>query len=125
MAFTYNLASSDETVRLISQVRLELGDNILSSGVLPSGANLQDEEISHYLTINDNDVAATVTALAGVLHRHWASAVDVQVGQRRESLSQAAARWEKIAAGGQGAAGSSFVTHLGRVDGYAEAAGGY
>lgn len=124
MAFTYNLASPDETIKLISQVRLELGDNILNSGVLPSGANLQDEEISHYLSANGNDTASAATALAGVLHRHWANAVDVQVGQRRESLSQAAARWEKIAAGGQGAAGASFVTHLARVDGYAEAAGG-
>src|SRR5678815_1371987 len=122
MAFTYALGSSDPGTLALSRVRLELGDQVEGNGVLPSGANLQDEEISFYLTLNADDISVTVASLAGVLSRQWAVVADVQVGPRKETSSQVSLRWATIA-GDQATAdsldgGSSFVTTLGRVDGY-------
>jgi hypothetical protein len=118
--FNYNLASSDSAIVLISKVRLELGDTVRGTGILPSGANLQDEEISLYLTAYDNDIAQTVGALAGVLSRHWAGMADVAVGPRKESLSQVAEAWTKHA-NAINPDQASFVIDPGRTDGYSEA----
>jgi hypothetical protein len=113
----YNLSSDNATIVLISRVRLELGDTVCSSGVLPSGGNLQDEEIGMYLTVHGNDIAQTVGALCGVLARHWAIAADVTVGPRRESLSQVAEAWRKQAESLNSDA-LSFVVDIDRTDGY-------
>ena len=121
MAFTYALGSTNPDTLALSQVRLELGDQVEGNGVLPSGGNFQDEEIAYYLTANSDDISATVAALAGVLSRQWAVVADVQVGPRKESSSQVSLRWASIAGEGggvTGADGTSFVTTLGRVDGY-------
>jgi hypothetical protein len=118
--FNYDLASTNANILLISQVRFELGDTEKGAGVLPTGGNFQDEEILLKLGENSNDIAQTVGALAGVLSRHWATVSDVQVGPRRESLSQVAAAWARRAE----AINSdyvSFVIDPGRNDGYSEA----
>jgi hypothetical protein len=106
VAFTYHLTSDDETERLISEVRLELGDTVEGDGVLPDGGNFSDAEISHYLSQYDNSVAQVVAKLAGVLVSRWSSVVDVSVGPRSESLSQVAAQWAKRAETLQATAGS-------------------
>lgn len=113
MAFTYNLTSDDETERLISEVRLELGDTTAGDGVLPGGANFTDLEISHYLTQYDNSVAQTVAKLAGIIVSKWSTVVDVSVGPRSENLSQVAAQWAEKAKALQGA-----VSPSGSVLGY-------
>ena len=66
MAFTYNLASTNADTVLISQVRLEIGDTVLNAGVLPSGGNLQDEEILLKLTEAGRSVAQATTALCAL-----------------------------------------------------------
>ncbi len=119
MAFTYTLGSSDATTAAIARVRLEIGDTVSGAGVLPDGSNLSDEEITVYLTQTGNDVALTVSALAGVLARRWATLADVTVGPRSEKLSQVAQAWERQAAtlaGGE--AYGAFVMMPTRVDGY-------
>lgn len=119
MSFTYTLASSDATTAAIARVRLEIGDTVSGAGVLPDGSNLTDEEITVYLTQTGNDVALTVSALAGVLARRWATLADVTVGPRSEKLSQVAQAWERQAAtlAGDDAYGA-FAMQPTRVDGY-------
>src|SRR4029079_7408625 len=113
MSFTYYLNSPEIDVQNIARARFELGDQVQDNGVLPSGGNLQDEEIAVYLALNGNDIDATVAALAGVLSRHWAGAADVSVGPRRESLSQIATQWaERAKATGSSGPGIAF---FGRV----------
>ena len=122
MAFTYTLGSADATTAAIARVRLEIGDTVSGAGVLPDGSNLSDEEITVYLVQHSNDVALTVSALAGVLARRWATVADVTVGPRSEKLSQVAQAWERQAAASTGSAGGaalgSFAMMPTRVDGY-------
>lgn len=111
--FTYFLTDA------VGQVRLELGDNVYQQGVLPDGTNFTDQEITYYLTQNENDVTRTVGALASVLARRYAMVADVSVGPRSESLSQVAKAWERQAsllAGGD--AQTAFSLTPTRVDGY-------
>lgn len=96
MAFTYDLTATGEDLR-ISQVRMRIRDNVESSGVLPSGANLQDAEISQLLDDNDDNVIATSAAAAELVAAAWANAADITVGPRSERLSQVADRWQKLA----------------------------
>lgn len=121
MSFSYLLGSDDGRVAAIARVRLELGDSVLDAGVLPSGANLSDEEIGVFLDQFGNDAALAVNALAGVLARQWATLADVTVGPRSEKLSQVAQAWERQAqtlAGGE--AYGSFAMQPVRVDGFSE-----
>jgi len=124
MAFSYNLSSSDGTTAAIAAVRLEIGDNVEDSGVLPDGGNLQDDEIEWYLTQADDDRAAATLLIVDMLARRWAMAVDVAVGPRRESLSQVARRWQEIGqemrSAGDVGAGASFSFAPQRDDGFAE-----
>ena len=121
MAFTYTLASSDATIAAIARVRLEIGDTVSGAGVLPDGSNLSDEEITVYLVQTSNDVALTVSSLAGLLSRRWATLADVTVGPRSEKLSQVAQAWERQAATlAGGDAYGSFAMIPTRVDGYSE-----
>ena len=74
MSFSYTLGSTDATTAAIARVRLEIGDTVSGAGVLPDGSNLSDEEITVYLVQTGNDVALTVSALAGLLSsagRRW------------------------------------------------------
>lgn len=128
MAFTYDLLSSDATILATSKVRLELGDHTNGAGILPDGSNLQNEEIQAKLAELDSNVAATVAALAGLLARRWANYADVQVGPRKESLSQVSKRWGDLAAelssSGLGGAYMSFSVDTVPDDGYSQAVGG-
>ena len=119
MSFSYTLGSTDATTAAIARVRLEIGDTVSGAGVLPDGSNLSDEEITVYLVQTGNDVALTVSALAGLLSRRWATLADVTVGPRSEKLSQVAQAWERQAATlAGGDAYGSFAMMPTRVDGY-------
>lgn len=121
MAFSYGLNSSDNTIKLISQVRMQLGDHVEDCGVLPDNGNLQDDEIQYFLDATTNDVAQAVSQIAELLSRRWATVADVQVGPRRESLSQVSKKWADLASTG-GEQYDSFTTEVDRVDGYSVAA---
>ena len=87
MTWTYDLSTD------VGKVRLRIGDTTSGTGILPDGSNLSDEEIGVVLDDNDDDIEATVADLAQIMAQRWATAVDVAVGPRRESLSQASKRW--------------------------------
>jgi hypothetical protein len=44
MAFTFDLSLTGESL-IVSQIRLFIGDKTENGGILPDGANLQDDEI--------------------------------------------------------------------------------
>ena len=118
MGFTYDLTATGDDLN-VSKVRLELGDTVEDTGVLPSGANLSDEEIQSYLDTYNDDVTQAVGALCGVLSRHWAGAADIAVGPRRESLSQISQRWADMEAK-LNPGYASFAIGVQREDGYAD-----
>lgn len=121
MAFSYLLDSADPIEANVARVRLALGDTVEGTGILPSGANLSDLEIQVVLDENEADVPRAVGDLCAILARHWAVAADVQVGPRRESLSQVANAWQEQAqAASTGAGYVSFAVNAKRGDGYAQ-----
>jgi len=91
MAFTYDLATN------CGKVRLEIGDTVSGDGVLPSGGNLSDTEIAYFLAQEGDSVGRAAARACEALSRAWARLVDLAVGPRRESLSQAAAAWAEWA----------------------------
>ena len=94
MTFSYDLADADETIVLISKVRLEIGDTVSGVGVKPDGSNISDEEITVWLDDEDNSVMKVVARACDALARMWALVADTTVGPRRESFSQISARWQ-------------------------------
>lgn len=118
MSFTYNLTSSGTSL-LVSKVRMHLGDNVLDEGVLPSGSNLEDEEIEALLTEYSDDVGQTVGACCAMLARRWANAADISVGPRRENLSQISKRWAEMG-DKLNPSHASFSIGAQRSDGYAD-----
>lgn len=119
MGFSYALNSSNEQDRAVAAVRLAIGDTSPEEGVRADGCNLSDEEILHFLERAGGNQDSAVLAIADMLAMSWARAVDVTVGPRKESLSQAAERWQKMAdamrgrgvttTGASGAASFAFV----------------
>lgn len=124
MTFSYDLADADETIVLISKVRLEIGDTVSGVGVKPDGSNISDEEITVWLDDEDNSVMKVVARACDALARMWALVADTTVGPRRESFSQISARWQKQADALKEAfgihSGSAFSAAVKRVDGYSE-----
>ncbi len=82
MSFTYDLATD------IGKVRFEIGDTSAASGVKPDGSAITDEELQVLLTREGSPGRATAAACEA-LARMYARFVDIAVGPRRESLSQA------------------------------------
>lgn len=126
MAFSYDLASSDATTLAVSKVRLEIGDTVANAGVLPSGGNLSDEEITIWLTDEDNNVMRTAARACEALARHWSPVGSYSSGSRREDLGKVAKEWSDKAIELRktygGSSGSTFSVQPGRSDGYADAA---
>lgn len=128
MAFTTTLSTE------IGQIRLELGDDTLGSGVLPDGGNLTDEQLQVYLAREGTGMRA-VAGICEMLATRWAGAADVQVGPRRESYSQISKGYAARAAQLRDLYGAPLVLDEGaaltvglrRVDGFsaAQATGGY
>lgn len=115
MAFTYDLSSSDAALARIAQVRMRLRDGVEGSGVLPASANLQDAEITQLLSDYDLDVLAASAAACELVAAAWAGAADITVGPRRESLSQVADRWQKLAGQLRGQAGRGAGIRIRRM----------
>jgi hypothetical protein len=115
MAFTYDLSSSDAALARIAQVRMRLRDTVESGGVLPASANLQDAEITQLLSDNDDDILASSAAACELVAAAWAGAADITVGPRRESLSQVADRWQKLAGQLRGQAGRGAGIRIRRM----------
>jgi hypothetical protein len=91
MDFTYDLTTS------VGQLRLALGDTTYASGVRPDGSNLTDTELAYFLTAEGDDVGLATARACETLAMMWANVADLQVGPRRESLSQIAARYAELA----------------------------
>lgn len=110
MAFTYDLSATGDDLN-ISKVRLEIGDTVEDSGVLPDGSNLADDEIQLYLDAASDNIGSAVSAISTMLSRRWAGVVDVAVGPRRESLSKVSEQWAaraQLSGSGSGVAGAYF-----------------
>jgi len=118
MAFTYlgTLATDRD------KVRFYIGDTVENSGPKPASGNFTDAEVDGLVTTEGSwqkAVAAGFETLAGL----WSQYVDTAIGPRRQSYSQTAAGYEKLAktwrrrSGSQARAGSRAVT---RVDGYSD-----
>lgn len=123
MTFTYDLASADVDKLNISKVRLEIGDTVSGSGVRSSGANLTDEEIQVWLDSEEEEIMLAAARACEMLARDWAKAASIQLGPRREQLSDVAKAWERQAEElrsqyGSGSAGSGIVS--GYYQGYAD-----
>ena len=118
MAFTYlgTLATDRD------KVRFYIGDTVENSGPKPASGNFTDAEVDGLVTTEGSwqkAVAAGFETLAGL----WSQYVETPIGPRRQSYSQTAAGYEKLAktwrrrSGSQARAGSRAVT---RVDGYSD-----
>jgi len=116
MSFTYNLATTDETLLLISKVRLELGDTVANAGVRPDGSNLTDEEIRIWLTDEANDISQTVARAAAALSNFWTNVASITVGPRREELGAIAKAWADRAKEAGPAAGANYAVRVIPVD---------
>ena len=90
MAFTYDLNSE------IGLIRLELGDITAGAGVRPDGSNINDDELQVWLK-REGSIMRAVAAACESLARMWANMVDLSVGPRSESYSQAAKSWLELA----------------------------
>jgi hypothetical protein len=97
MTFTYDLASSDATLLLISKVRLEIGDTIVGLGVRPNGSNLTDEEISLWLTEESDVVLLAAARACDALARAWANYVNTTAGKLKEELNTVSGKYEAAA----------------------------
>ena len=84
MAFTYDLATD------IGKLRFEIGDTDPDEGkgVKPDGSYITDEELQVLLD-REVTVGRAAAATCEVLARMYARFVDLSVGPRRESASQA------------------------------------
>ena len=95
-----------------------------SSSVTRSAQPAASVAVADYIAVP----TSTVADLAQIMAQRWATAVDVAVGPRRESLSQASKRWAELAAGlrasGDVGAGGPFAYTPKRDDGYVEFAEG-
>jgi hypothetical protein len=117
VTFSYTLTAD------VGKVRLEIGDTVSGSGVRSSGANLTDEEIQVWLDAEDDDVMLAAARACEMLARDWAKAASIQLGPRREQLSDVAKAWERQAQAlrdqyGSGSIGSGIQS--GFYQGYAD-----
>ena len=105
------------------KVRFHIQDTTADSGPKPNGGNFSDNELAGMVTLEGSwqrAVAGCFEVLAGL----WGQYVDTAVGSRRQSLSQTAERYQKLAdqwrkqygRGGSGV-GSRFMT---KIDGYSD-----
>ncbi len=84
VAFTYDLTTDT------GKLRLEIGDTVSDAGVKPDGSNFSDAELAYFLVQESDSVGRATARACEVLARMFAGYVDLAVGSRRESLSQAA-----------------------------------
>lgn len=80
----------------IGQLRLEIGDTRQGFGVRPDGSNFDDTELQVWLDREGHVMRAAAAALEA-LARTWAKEVDMRMGPRSESASQASTAYLKAA----------------------------
>jgi hypothetical protein len=121
MSFTYNittLATSN-----LSRVRFEIGDTTEGHGILPAEENFQDEEINQILDEQDDSVILSAVSLLRIAATKWAVLYDIEVGSRRDWLSQVAKslqrRADDLLNRSDEYSGATSIP-LGRDDGYDE-----
>jgi len=106
------------------KVRFYLQDTVEASGPKPSEGNFTDAEVDGLINLEGSwqrAVAAGLEALAVA----WSRYADLTVGPRKESLSQIAARYQKLAEEWRERYGSAtmrpvYVAGQVRVDGYSD-----
>lgn len=87
MAFTYDITDSTDTS---SKMRLELGDTIEDSGILPNGANFQDAELDYfYDQENDQFWPAVARAFESAAASWGAYPTYIKFGPESQSISAA------------------------------------
>jgi len=121
MTYTYDHSTQPN----IALVRMRIGDQIQSAGVLPGGANYSDEEINVILTLKDDNVDLVAYYFLVALANTWSRVTDIAVGPRRESFSKVAELFRKQAeslGATLGIDSKAFAVGFKRVDGYSEAA---
>lgn len=112
----------------IGKVRLELGDDVSGSGILPTGANLTDEQIQVYLDRNSDVsnvtlIMRTVADICEALATRYAPLTNISVGSRREDLAKISEQYASRAKELRDKyGGSSDVVSVGwlRTDGYSD-----
>lgn len=116
MAFTYDLTMD------AGKLRLEIGDSTEGTGVRPDGTNFEDDEIAYILDQEGGSLGRAVARACEMLATLWASAADLTVGPRSESLSQVATRYESRAKALRlqygGAITGAMAVGVIRADGY-------
>jgi len=126
VTFTYNLASTDATILAVSKVRLELGDTVFEAGVRPDNSNLSDEEITIWLTDEDNHVMRTAARACEALARMWSPVSNHTLGPEREDAGAVSEKWQKMGKAIRdqygGSSSSAFSISMEREDGYSEQA---
>ena len=96
MAFTYDLQHADATIKETSLMRFWLGDNVENKGVLPNGANIQDDELAQLLAGEGGMAMRGVAAALEMLANAWAAhAGELSLGPESEVSSQAQAYAER------------------------------
>lgn len=123
MAFTYDLSSSVASVLLLSRLRLEIGDKTSGSGVLPDSSNFTDEELFDILERADNDLLVAAAHCCDILATEWAKVANIQIGPRREELSQVAKQYgirAKEYRDRSGTSATAFSAGFARHDAYAQ-----
>ena len=118
MAITYegDLSTS------LDKVRFYLNDKVSGDGPLPAKANFTDNELNGLIT-NEGSWQKAVAGAFEILASAWATYADIQVGSRRESLSQIAASYQKQAENWRkqhGTTGMTGTRAMTKVDGYSD-----
>lgn len=112
----------------IGLIRMEMGDDTLGTGVLPDGSNLSDEQLQIYLD-REGTVMRAVAGICEMLATRWSAMADLQVGPRRESLSQVSAMYarraeslrERYGEPDDASGATAWSVGWAREDGYADA----
>ena len=80
MSFTYKLTSSNANEAIVSNLRLEIGDESENKGVKPDGTNFSDEELLYFYTQENSTHGRAVAKALEVLSAQWSRAPRTMFG---------------------------------------------
>ncbi len=90
MAFTFDLALTGDSL-IVSEIRLFIGDKVENEGILPKGANFQDDEILSLYAKEANHQRRASAALLEAAAAQWsAHAGRYRLGPEDEESLQSA-----------------------------------
>lgn len=121
MTFSYDLASTDAEILLISKVRLTIGDTTEGGGVRPSKANFTDEEILTWLGEVSNEYHLAAARAYEVLAGIWATQAHATTRPMSDQFGTISKRYAELAASLRqqyGESGQSGSVGFDRHDGY-------